>query len=121
MDVWTIQIAKYRLLRGTDIEYVDITLKSGILDFAPTPALLYDYKRGAITPDEYRRVFRRLCWDRIRTNPLPWTKMIHKERVALACYCGPDCFCHRLEILKPFEWLCEQHGIRFDYHGEIIV
>jgi hypothetical protein len=121
MDVWTIQIAKHRLLRGTDIEFVDITLKSGILDFAPTPALLYDHKRGAISNDHYRAEYRPLCWRRIQTRPDPWTKLIHKERVALACYCPKDCFCHRLEILKPLEWLCRERGIRFEYHGEIVI
>jgi hypothetical protein len=58
MDVWTIQISRYRLLHGTDIEFVDITLKSGILDFAPTPKLLYDHKRGAISDETYRREYR---------------------------------------------------------------
>ena len=121
MDDWTIQIARYRLPHGTDIEFVDITLKSGILDFAPTPKLLYDHKRGAISDETYRREYRRLCWERIQSNPLPWTKLIHRERVALACYCPKDCFCHRLEILKPLEWLCGEKGIRFEYHGEIVI
>ena len=121
MDVWTIQLAKHRLLQGTDIELVNITLGSGIADFAPDRALLSGFKSGRITESEYKRIYKSLCWRRICTKPDAWLELIQRDRVALACYCPPDAFCHRLEILSPLEYLCRQEGIYFEYHGEIVL
>lgn len=121
MQLWTIQLARHRLLKGTDIELVNITLASGMAVFAPTPELLGNYKRGRVDDDGYRRVFRRLCWERMSTHAADWDALVDMDKVAIACYCPADKFCHRYEMIAPLEWRCQQRGIPFEYCGEITV
>ena len=121
LRVWTIQLAKWRLLNGTDIELVNITLASGWAVFAPTPELLGNYKRGRVNDEGYRLEFRRLCWVRMHHNSTAWDDLVAMDKIALACYCPADTFCHRLEILAPLEYYCKNKGIEFEYCGEITV
>jgi uncharacterized protein YeaO (DUF488 family) len=121
LEVFTIQISRHRLLRRTDIEFFDCTVKSGDKIFAPTTELLWAYKCGHLTAAEYTDRYYRLCRQRFRKDPQPWLALLGKGRVALACYCRDGAFCHRHLLVDILEKLCRSEGIRFYYGGEVTV
>lgn len=121
MKLWTIQLAKHRLLNGTGIELINTTLGSGEHWLAPSPLLLSRYKGRLCTADEYRVEYRRLLQARYRENKRRFHRIAEKPMVAFACYCPPDAFCHRLELVEPFEGICRGLGIAFEYCGEVVV
>lgn len=119
LEVFTIQIAKHRLLFRTDIEFIDTTVKSGEKVFAPSTELLWAYKCGHLSEAEYIDRFYKLCRQRYRRDPEPWLRLLRRGRVALACYCRDGEFCHRHLLVDILEKLCRSEGIAFYYGGEI--
>lgn len=121
MQLWTIQLAKWRLLQHSDVELIDVTLATGLKWMAPSPLLLASYKGKRCTDAEYEVEFLRLCRERYREKPRPWQRIAQKHRVAFACYCPKDCFCHRLQLIPVYDGICQRMGIEFEYCGEIVV
>ena len=74
-----------------------------IRELAPSKELLYGYKYGNITEDEYIKTYSFEVLDRL--NPIEIYNKI-KGKVIL-CYCGKDSFCHRRLII---EWLQKNLG-----------
>lgn len=64
----------------------------------PPEWLLYSYKNGNITEDEYSKIFYEQVLSKL--NPLDIYNRC-KGKVLL-CYCGKESFCHRKLVL---EWL----------------
>lgn len=95
MEVWTIQLGKWRLAQAQGIELLNITRGSGEDAFAPSAEALAKYKAGQI--DE--TIYRHLYISRMRTSftgrRAMWEQLKTKERLALACYCPAGAFCHR--------------------------
>lgn len=119
MEVSTIQMAKWRIAKELDIELIDTTVKSGIQAFAPKWEMVLSHKAGTITDEEYTKQYREMMLRSYMTNQTVWNGLISKERVALACYCSPDRFCHRHLLVKYIEGICKAHDIPFRYMGEI--
>lgn len=119
MELYTVQLAKWRLVKAKGIPLVDITLRSGNRCFAPTPKLLGDYKAGRITAEEYRSEYYRLMRTSYRVNAAQWDKLLRQPKVAIACYCKAGAFCHRLLLKEMIEKACAAEGIPFSYKGEI--
>lgn len=120
LEVWTGRIQDWRYYEGTDILFYDTTLKSGDLNFAPSPELLWPYKRGEYNDAEYTEIFYQLTRERYRVNPEPWEWLIQQERICLACYCRTGKFCHRHLLKRPLAGLCQRNGIRFLDRGELV-
>lgn len=99
MDLYTIQMAQWRKLQGTDIELIDTTVKSGITPFAPTWDLVMGYKSGEFSEAFYREQYIELMRHSYRTNRPHWLYYLEKDKVALGCMCKAGKFCHR-HILK---------------------
>lgn len=119
MEAWTIQMAKWRLLKDTDIEFIDTTVKSGNRVFAPSWEIVSDYKSGKITEQEYSVVYRDMVRQSYRQNQSEWLNLILKPKVAIACYCQAGCFCHRHILIEALTIICKNNGIPFSYKGEI--
>lgn len=119
MQLFTIQLAKWRLLEHTDVELINVTLATGERWMAPSPYLLASYKGKRCTQAEYQAEFLRLCRERWHADRKPWLRVARKHRVAFACYCPKDCFCHRLELIPVYEGICHKHDIPFEYCGEV--
>lgn len=119
LDVVTIQLSKHRLLRGSEFELIDTSFQSGVLWLAPSRELLWGYKGNHLTSREYFTRYKDLCRQRYRRHPEQWQELIRRRKIALACYCKADCFCHRLILKNILEKLCEAEGIDFWYGGEI--
>ena len=69
----------------------------------PPENLLYDYKNGKCTEEEYTERYRLNVLDKL--NPIDIYNKV-KGKVML-CYCGKDKFCHRKLVL---EWLAQHLG-----------
>lgn len=96
MRVWTIQLAKWRMLTRTEVHLVDTTVKSGIKELAPSWDLLTRYRMDPVGMEAtYRKEFAELMSRSQEEHPEVWDSLLRMETVALACYCRPGKFCHR--------------------------
>jgi len=120
MKVYTVQLAKWRLVKAKEIPLLDATLRSGNRCFAPTPKLLGDYKAGRISDEEYTAEYYSLMRTSYRVNKAAWDKLLSMDTVAIACYCKPGAFCHRHLLREMIEKACQAEGMPFEYKGEII-
>lgn len=120
LDVWTGRVNDWRHYQNTDILFFDCTLKTGDIRFAPTGELLWPYKRGEYTDEEYTAIYYQITRERFRDDPEPWLWLIRQERICLACYCRPGKFCHRHLLVDILEKLCQREGIRLIRRGELI-
>lgn len=120
MRLMTIQIGKWRLARKHNVFFLDTTVKSGNSLFSPTWEMVMNHKNGAMGDEEYRKLYRDLLVRSWMTRREEWMRFLKDDTLtALACYCKPGHFCHRL-LLKDFlEQLCKQLEIPFEYYGEL--
>lgn len=96
MRVWTIQLAKWRLLTRTEVHLIDSTVKSGNPALAPTWDLLTRYRRDPVGMETtYRTEFAQLMAKSQEENPELWDGLLQMESLAFACYCAKGKFCHR--------------------------
>lgn len=96
MRVWTIQMAKWRMLRLTEVHLIDITVKSGIKALAPSWDLLQRYRADPASMEEtYRKEFAELMVQSQLQHPDVWDDLLKMDSIALACYCKAGKFCHR--------------------------
>jgi uncharacterized protein YeaO (DUF488 family) len=97
IQIYTVQMAKWRLARELGIHFLDITAKSGQPEFAPMYEDVMAFKHHKLNWDEYEKIYRQRMWQSKRDNPEAWAKLKElPEKVALACYCKPDeRHCHR--------------------------
>ena len=96
-----------------DPDFLDITVKSGDQNFAPTWDIVMGVKNGTITELEYERRYKNLMDLSCERNPKRWNEILSKERIVLGCFCKPGEFCHRILLAK----LLVQFGAA--YLGEI--
>jgi uncharacterized protein YeaO (DUF488 family) len=106
IKLWTVQLAKWRLVRELGIHLLDITAKSGNPAFAPNYGDLRARKYGGMEWEEYERRYRLHMRETQRDQPDEWLKLTElPENVALACYCPAGAKCHRFlfrEILTEY-------------------
>lgn len=97
IEIYTVQVAKWRLVRELGIHFLDITAKSGQPEFAPLYEDVMAFKHHKLTWDEYEKIYRQRMWQSRRDNPEAWEKLKElPEKVALACYCkAEEPHCHR--------------------------
>jgi hypothetical protein len=69
----------------------------------PPSQLLYDYKNGLCSNEEYKQRYT----DGVLAYLNPYDVYNKVKGKALLCYCGKDRFCHRHIVL---EWLSENIG-----------
>ncbi|MGL5466586.1 MAG: DUF488 family protein, N3 subclade [Shewanella sp.] len=94
-QIWTIQMSQWRLARDNDIQFMDITVKSGNQVFAPTWDNLRAYQDGRMTKEEYSSLYYNKVIASIKTHPQEWGQLLNHKKIALACYCRAGDFCHR--------------------------
>lgn len=119
MELFTIQLAQWRVAKRLAIPLIDTTVKSGESTFSPTWDLVLNIKSGKITESEYTEGYFNLMRQSYTENPTRWLEVLGMECVAVACYCPVKCFCHRLLLVEIFEKLCLRHKIPFTYSGEL--
>lgn len=96
LTVYTVQIANQHWAIDNGIRVFDITVKSGIKEFAPTWELLNHYRANEIDWRHYTRDYLELMHQSKVDNPSMWSWMYEQRgNIALACYCKPGRPCHR--------------------------
>lgn len=114
MELYTCQMANWRKARDLGIAVLDVTFKSGDKRFAPDADLLYRYKDGTVSDEQYTERYIELMDTRYAEDPGMLSVITEHESLCLMCYCAPGQFCHRHLLTK---WLA-QH-IKVSYRGEI--
>lgn len=99
MEIYTIQMARWRTLKEFDIKLVDATAKSGHRFLAPTWSMVMGIKRNEITEEDYTTMYLEAMKLSMSKEPELWDELLTFPKIALACYCSADSFCHRF-LLK---------------------
>ncbi len=125
MKAYTISLSKHRVAKGKGIPLVDITVKSGIKEFAPDWDFLMEYKKSnqdaeaqAIYTEKYYAKLNRV-W---REKPQLFLSLFEKypDEVAYACYCPEHaCFCHRFLFVKGLAKMAGKLNLPFEDGGEL--
>lgn len=119
MDVWTIQLAQWRVAKQLEIPLIDITAKSGNRAFAPSWGLLTDYKNHHCTKADYiERYYKEMRHSWIE-NRNEWDSLLAMPSVTLACYCKAYTFCHRHLLKEILQSIGKRYSIEIRDCGEI--
>lgn len=118
-DIWTIQMSQWREAKKRNIEFLDITVKTGIQSFAPSWECLRAYKQGLMGEQEYEEKYREKMRSSLRARPEEWARFKSKLNIALACYCPAGAFCHRHIFAKLLSLYLQREGIVAFLRGEI--
>lgn len=97
------------------MKVIDVTVKSSVGDAryaAPTWDMVMGYKNNKITKEEYAVLYEDILAVNSK-NILEFFKSFTEE-IAIACYCRPGMFCHRVLLAK---WLAAKLG--WEYSGEL--
>jgi hypothetical protein len=114
MIVYTYQLAHWRRLQKTQVPLVDTTVKTGDVRLAPTWDMVLSIKRGALSEDDYSRLyFERLDYWWFH-DPMFWDELLTHPVLAFGCYCRAGQFCHRHLLVDFLRRVTE-----VDYRGEL--
>ena len=121
MELWTISISQWRKAKARGIELIDITVKSGDKLFAPESSVLWAYKAGEVSEDEYTRLYLNKLRDASRASPEAFKMFLSQDGpVAVGCYCRAGIFCHRHLFVQFMEHVARGNGYSLSYRGEIL-
>ena len=118
MNLYTIQLAKYRKLPD-GVELIDTTFKSGNPIFAPSKEIVYGIKYQGMSEQEYTEHYYQQMRQSIQNNTDQWLALFKKESIAIACYCGSDKFCHRFLLKDILLKVAYKRNYPINYLGEI--
>lgn len=116
--ITTGQIGKVRPSR--DVMVIDITVKSGRREFAPTWEMVMSYKDGRLSESGYTRQYEQMMlgtpgnpgsWER---NFGAWQGLLQQAAdrdvtIILVCYCRRGDFCHRHLLKEYLRKFAERH------------
>lgn len=120
MQAYTIALSQWRKAKTRDVELLDITVKSGVATFAPEEKLLWAYKRGEVSEEDYRTAYLARLETSLRNNPEAFEGLLERtEPIALACYCRAGVFCHRHILVEFLSELADDNDMHFKYLGEL--
>lgn len=119
IEIWTMQLGKWRLAKANNIPILDITAKSGHNQFAPDFSKVMDYKQRLIDEESYTTAYLERIDYIKKKHPSSWDILTTRPKVALACYCKKDVFCHRHLFLVVMEDYLVEKGIAPKYMGEL--
>ena len=124
MELFTAQMARFRLAKERGIPYLDTTVKSGDVAFAPSWDIVMRHKAGTLTDAGYTEVYKGLMNNSYRNYRARWDEVVRMPQLCVLCYC-PACtekrkvFCHRLLLVDMFSRICARQDIPFNYMGEL--
>ncbi len=92
---------------------LDITVKNGIKEFAPTWKMVMGSKNGQVSQEEYTDEYINMMRISYRNNRETWEELLTSDEVVLVCFCPAGEFCHRVLLADILEKLGAE------YLGEI--
>lgn len=119
MNIYTIQIGKWRKAKALGFEVLNTTVMNGDSRLSPSWDLLRAWQKNEVTEEEYRTEYFWLMRESFKANREFWLELAGKETLVLGCYCAPGCFCHRLELVEILTKFLKSLGKEVKYCGEI--
>jgi len=119
MRVYTVQMAKHRLCTRLDIPIIDITAKSGIVEFAPVIADVMRFKKGELSWDVYVDIYLSKLRETYGAKKFVWTRLFQHQTFAVACFCPYGKNCHRYVFVEVLKKIAEHNNIAFEYLGDV--
>lgn len=119
MQLYTLQLSRWREAKKRKIPYLNITVRNGHIAFAPSWHLVACFKAGSIDEAEYTKRYKLLMQEHQVRYQEAWEKLLSYDTVAVSCFCATGTFCHRLILKDILETLCLERGLPFSYMGEI--
>lgn len=121
LTLYTIAIPQWRKAKEKNIELFDITVKSGYEPFAPYKDVLYAYKRGEISDDQYTDIYLNKLREHFRAHPEDFQNLLERDaQLAVACYCKAGKFCHRHLFIEFISQVAQDNEYDLIYNGEIV-
>jgi hypothetical protein len=126
MNIWTIQIARWKLAKDKGIVFIDTTVKSAkeYAFLAPSWEMVMGHKTQSLSDNQYTELYYELLRSRYKANKQPFIKLLtdFKEAdIAIACYCTSGQFCHRHLLVNILRAIAVKENIPFEYKGELIL
>lgn len=75
MDVFTIQLSNWRVAVERGIRVINATYKANHPFFAPKGQMVWDWKDGRISWDEYTQAYRALMSQSVREHQVEWGRV----------------------------------------------
>lgn len=120
MELFTVQMSNWREVAQRKIELVDTTVKGKSLLFAPTWDMVMGHKSGQVSDAQYTHLYYEKMRGSYLNHQAQWQEFLQRtEPVAIACYCPPDCFCHRHLLRDILQRVAGSLSIPFIYYGEL--
>jgi uncharacterized protein YeaO (DUF488 family) len=119
MKLYTTTVYSWRRIKKLNITFLDTTVKTGNRLYSPTWPLLTKYQNGLISDTDYTDAYYPLMRASYKNNQSEWDALLENDTLALACYCKPDTFCHRLLLKDMILKIAESKGMAVQYLGEI--
>ena len=98
---------KYKLYAYTaDITYesndrVDVSVNNGQFVFVPPRHLLFDYRFGYITEDQFKKAYFELLEESYVNQRYTWDTILNGDRIVLVCNCNAKGkACHRYFLIN---------------------
>lgn len=125
INVYTIQMAKWRLIKDTDIKLIDVTIKGKdpllkSMFAPPSYQLVFDYKSGKISKATYEEAYLEKLRKSVIEHQLEWHDFLYDNSdVAIACFCNEGTFCHRHPLVEFMKEYAKGIGVHVNLMGEI--
>ena len=74
---------------------VDVTIKSGHKEFAPTWDMVMSHKKGEMTDKEYTELYYQKMRASYSNQYAKWEELLSLDKVLITCFCRPNQLCHR--------------------------
>lgn len=96
LELHTTQIVKLGNIDTSDKDVINVTVKSGIVTFAPSWSMVIGYKSGEISKEEYTDKYITMMETSYAFERHAWDHYFPDEgKLILVCYCRSGDFCHR--------------------------
>lgn len=119
VEIYTIQISNWRKAESKGIHLLDITAKSGFKEFAPDYDKVMMYKRGEMNSELYSTYYTLKMRDSYVRYKERWNKLEKHSKIAFACYCSKNVFCHRLLFKEMVKKHFDKINVQYLDYGEI--
>jgi hypothetical protein len=85
---------------------VDVSFNGGSFVFTPPRPLLFEYRLGRMSPEQFQAEYRRFLEGSFAQHMYNWDMLLESGKIVLVCSCNAkDSSCHRyvlIDFLKKF-------------------
>ena len=120
MEIYTIQMGKWRRAKELGIEFIDTTWRNGNVAFSPIKEIVHGIKYSGLSQEEYTRRYNEILDVKQVEHQAEWDRVVRLERVVVACMCRAGVFCHRHNLKDRLMRYAEAQGLTAVDAGELI-